>query len=346
MRVFWPLAALALAACSDENQALPTTAFDGGVMTDAGPADVSTPIASLSARNEVCIARQRGTVACSSAGEVPDLIDAVEVAAGAAHACALREGGKVVCWGNNDEGQLGRDGPAQTRPVEVQGLGPIRRIAAGTGETCGLDETGAVLCWGHVLGAPAGTFDPVPRRADLPEPAVDLALGWGFGCAILDSGAVRCWGEGAAVDPTPAGAPDVGRAVALSAGATHACALIEDGTIACWGALDLATPVIEPARLRPASTVRDFSAGYGATCVLADGVFCFGQNTYHAFQTDQERASIEEPVSPPALQDAVKVAVGHVFTCVATRSGRVECTGYDVVGEDGQPGFEGLHFNR
>ena len=38
---------------------------------------------------------------------VVDLDDAVSVAVGSAHACAVRRGGAIVCWGDNRAGQLG-----------------------------------------------------------------------------------------------------------------------------------------------------------------------------------------------------------------------------------------------
>ncbi|MCC6553062.1 MAG: hypothetical protein IT372_08575 [Polyangiaceae bacterium] len=51
---------------------------------------------------------------------IPGVDDAVQIAAGANHACAVRRSGKVARWGKNYDGQLG-DGTFVLRedPVEV-----------------------------------------------------------------------------------------------------------------------------------------------------------------------------------------------------------------------------------
>jgi alpha-tubulin suppressor-like RCC1 family protein len=51
---------------------------------------------------------------------VLDLDDAVELTAGAAHTCARRAAGTIVCWGSNRYGQMG-DGTTDTWlvPAEV-----------------------------------------------------------------------------------------------------------------------------------------------------------------------------------------------------------------------------------
>ena len=38
---------------------------------------------------------------------IPDLAFVIEVSAGAAHACGKKATNNVVCWGKNDQGQLG-----------------------------------------------------------------------------------------------------------------------------------------------------------------------------------------------------------------------------------------------
>ena len=85
------------------------------------------------------------------------------------HACALTASGGLVCWGNNDSGQLG-DGTtaASTIPVEGGGLpGRVVQVAIASAETCAVIK----MALGPVLGARAKmrTFDeqsaePVPLR--------------------------------------------------------------------------------------------------------------------------------------------------------------------------------------
>ncbi len=82
--------------------------------------------------------------------DVHGLSDAVEVAAGNAHTCAVRRGGDVVCWGFNGFGQLG-DGTQSERntPVAVQHLRDVVALSAGGFHNCALTRLGKVLCWGR-----------------------------------------------------------------------------------------------------------------------------------------------------------------------------------------------------
>ena len=61
----------------------------------------------------------------------------------------LLDDGKVMCWGYNNEGQLG-DGTTTTRstPVEVSGITTARSVATGGYESCAVLSDGKVKCWG------------------------------------------------------------------------------------------------------------------------------------------------------------------------------------------------------
>lgn len=54
---------------------------------------------------------------------VAGVTDAKQITAGDYHACALLSSGSLSCWGRNDHGQLGNDGPTnQSTPVAVEGI--------------------------------------------------------------------------------------------------------------------------------------------------------------------------------------------------------------------------------
>lgn len=85
---------------------------------------------------------------------VKDLDDAIAIAAGKNHACAVRKGGSVVCWGAGDGGQLG-DGQARDSsnaatptPVPVSGVTTAIGIGAGGEHSCAPTRTNAIVCWG------------------------------------------------------------------------------------------------------------------------------------------------------------------------------------------------------
>jgi len=179
---------------------------------------------------------------------VLDLDDALAVAVGPWHSCAVRRGGKVSCWGDNRYGQAGHDtvhAPAArrlVRPVEIAGLEQVTAISAGETHTCALTAEGIVWCWGQPFGpgAPRSYESrPEPRALEPLARATQLATGDDLGCVILAAGGVQCWNRynsyGELGHPGSEDAPVVGisRPRLMAVGDHHACAL--DDVIRCWG---------------------------------------------------------------------------------------------------------------
>ncbi|MCA9543684.1 MAG: SUMF1/EgtB/PvdO family nonheme iron enzyme, partial [Myxococcales bacterium] len=97
---------------------------------------------------------------------VQGIDDAIHLAAGANHACVIRKGGAVWCWGDNGGGQLG-DGTVTARqtPVPVQGLpGPATALTAAHGHTFALVEVAGLWCWGQNNHGQIGDGTPLRPR--------------------------------------------------------------------------------------------------------------------------------------------------------------------------------------
>lgn len=173
---------------------------------------------------------------------VPGLAaDVVAIAAGYFHTCALITSGRVMCWGHDNEGQIG-SGPFAnySLPTLVDDPGTVyTAVAAGGFQSCGLTSAGAVKCWGHYFGSHPTVLPGLDRGV------AAFATGYSHLCALTTAGAVKCWGsnnagqlgDGTRIDRGVA-VPVVGLSsgvVAVAAGQHHSCASTTSGAVRCWG---------------------------------------------------------------------------------------------------------------
>jgi alpha-tubulin suppressor-like RCC1 family protein len=182
---------------------------------------------------------------------VSGLTNAVSLAAGYGHTCALLGDGTMRCWGRNVEGELGNGttaNPGTAQPVVVSGITGATAITTGAYHACALLGNGTVRCWGRngqgQLGDGTFTQANTPRAVSGITGAVAISGGGAHTCALLSDGTVRCWGENevgqlgngtTTTSATPVQVAGIAGAVAVSAGWLHTCAVLGNGTVHCWG---------------------------------------------------------------------------------------------------------------
>jgi alpha-tubulin suppressor-like RCC1 family protein len=184
------------------------------------------------------------------------------ICTGREHTCALSDGGRVLCWGDDSNGELGNGVVVDYRlgPTYVKGISDATQITCGDHgvHACALRATGEIACWGWndagQLGDGTTTDRAAPVTVNGITNAVQVVAGEEFTCARLSTGGVKCWGSDAngqlgngsgtsSTTPVDVAAGQTGSGalssvVYLASGQQHTCAILDaahSGRLVCWG---------------------------------------------------------------------------------------------------------------
>jgi hypothetical protein len=273
------------------------------------------------------------------------------------HTCALTNGGGVMCWGHNGDGEIG-DGTKIQRlvPTNVDTLhNGVAAISLGFDSGCALTTGGGVKCWGYNGNGQLGDGTRSLRKTPvdvfgLSSGVAAISAGWDHTCALLNTGGVMCWGNNShgevgngthtdALKPVPVSGLSGGVA-AVSAGYDHTCALLNSGSVKCWG--NNATGELgdgttrsrkQPVNVSGLSSVGSISAGYNHTCAVttAGGAKCWGSNGSGELGNGNT-ANRKTPTNVYRSTSGVEsISAGGWqragLTCLLTTKGAVRCFG-------------------
>lgn len=259
----------------------------------------------------------------------------VSVSHGDSFRCALSDAGDALCWGRNNNSQLGVITPrlciggfgqycAQGEsplPIYVWGWLTFTELSSGYYHTCALTAEGEAFCWGSNfdgrLGSKASSYcsdlihfrsgpcSAVPVRVEGGHRFATIAAGAEHTCALTATGSAYCWGIGGA------------------------------GRLGDGGSANRTTPTEVSGQL----AFRSISAGSGHTCAVtsANEAYCWGSNGWGVLGTGNTESS-SVPVRAATSLAVAEISAGGNGTCALTTAGEVYCWGHEsVLGTDTAP---------
>ena len=275
-----------------------------------------------------------------------------DISMGWYHSCALKNDGRVYCWGLNDEGQLGNGSTTDSNiPIQVSSLDKIQVISANWVHSCALKNDGSAYCWGPNTGGELGngsnTSSNIPVKVSNLSEIQAISTGMNHSCALKNDGSVYCWGynelgqlgNGSTTNSNiPIKVSNLNEIRAISTGEFHSCALKNDGNIYCWGFNGFGqlgngsnTDSNIPVKVSNLSKIQAISAGFSYACALKnDGnVYCWGD------WGGGSTTGSTTPIKISSLSKIRAISASAQHCCALKNDGNVYCWGLNDEGQLG-----------
>jgi alpha-tubulin suppressor-like RCC1 family protein len=282
---------------------------------------------------------------------VSNLADAIDIDAGYNHACAVRRGGAVVCWGGGESGEVG-DGTtgSPTAPVAVAGLSGAVAVDATGDVSCAQLADGTVRCWGWNNVGQLGDGSTVNALTPVTVSGLgrvsQVSVGAYGGCAVLRDDSMWCWGENGAgqlLDGTTQyqTVPIRIRERLVKVGGATTCTIGTDGVARCWGRNPgglgdgVATTSSTPVTVALTDVIDLATTGYSSCAVVRSGqVHCWGDNSWGQLGQN-DLVARAAPTAVAGLATAVAISVGGETACALLADRTLRCWGRNEQGQVG-----------
>ena len=251
-------------------------------------------------------------------------------------------GGKIVCWGNQEDQDKGILSPPDAYQENEDNPEAFTMVKTSETHSCGLTSRGRLQCWPAV--DESGTVDQGKGPYSIYKTEPDgisfssIDVGYEVTCGLLSgatvAGQIHCFGVG--FDWAPGG-----QFIQLSLGGETACAVTFEGEIKCWGdgSFGLTTdfPKTDTEGTSGEFILVEVSSSHSACAIDSQGTMaCWGSR----FIIDEDAPDGETGKYGPYVIDGKfdKVAIGGDWHCARLKdSGHLQCFG-DLSGVDTIPG--------
>jgi len=207
--------------------------------------------------------------------------------------CAIKEDNTLVCWGNNQWGQVS---PPST-------VGKVKEIAGGNTHFCAVKLDDHVACWGNNNKGQS----TVPGDLRVVK---KISVGKFHSCVVTDSNTVKCWGddtEGQTLVPT-----DLGTVRDISAQTYKTCAITNSNSLRCWG---------DGQNIPSDLTITSSSKIYGSFSILCITTPNTDTQCWNSLSTAYTPAAEQ-------IGQIKNLTVGSSHVCVIKPDNAVNCWGY------------------
>lgn len=257
--------------------------------------------------------------------------------------CAVRESGRVACWGRNSTGRV--PGVADTEvltPVDV-GVAGATQVTVGELHACARLSDGTVSCWGSStsgkLGRDTGAVSPAaPGLVTGLTDVVEVRAAARATCARRGDGTVWCWGSNSfgqlgigsvgSSRTEAAVVPGLTNVRQLDAGGNRICALRPSGEVTCWGNNETGPTVVAGL----SANVIQVGGNHHCAIRTSGEVVCWGPgaNAEAGIGSDSGQRTPAANVLGIAAGQAVQIVAGQLVSCALLTTGRVQCWGQRV----------------
>lgn len=290
--------------------------------------------------------------------EINSLDDVTSVAAGSAHAVALKDNGTVWTWGDNSWGQLGNGSNTNSNvPIHINSLTNIVSIAAGLTNSFAVKNDGTVWAWGNndlgMLGNGTNTGSNIPLQINTLSDVAAISTGNFFSVVLKNDGSVWTMGSNAygvlginsninnSLVPVQVSA--LNNIIAVSAGYYHCLALKNDGTVWAWGSNGFGelgcgnnTNSTVPIQVTSLTNIIAISgANWFSTALKNDGsVWSWGYNHSGQLGLGTNNNSFI-PMAISSLSNIIEISAGAHHTIALKNDGSLWTWGHNNYGQLG-----------